>query len=338
MNGATEDLHRVGSLCFVPSTVERLGFDAAEVLASAGLEPTALANPDGTIPYAKVGPLLQFASELTCCPHFGLEVAKGRGLSALGPLGDLMRHAQTLGEALNDIAQLYHRNSRGALVYFLPVDDHAYLGYAIYRLGIEGSQHIYDVAMLTGVNILAELIGREHLTSVEVLLARSKPKDPSVYRRFMGLSPSFDADQSALILPRKLLDQPLAYADPEKRREWQQCVQALWTAGDDDIITQARRATRIALLAGKVSATEICAELGMTQRTMQRRLDAEGLSFQRILDETRYEVCRQLLTLTRLGVAEVSLIVGFSDASVLTRRFTEWSGMTPSDWRSAQAD
>jgi AraC-like DNA-binding protein len=332
----TENLHRVGSLHFVPGTITRLGGDPSAVLAAAGLEPTALDNPEGTLPYAKVGPLLKIASQLTQCPHFGLEVAVGRGLDVLGPIGDWMRYAPTLGDALLDIARLYHRNSHGALVYFLPHDDHAYWGYAIYHLGIDGGQHITDVAMLTGANILAELVGRENISPVRILLARSAPKDPSVYARLMGMSPTFEADQSAFILPRKLLNRRLPDADPGKRKEWQALVQARWTSGQDDIVTQVRRATRMALLAGKVSAADVCAQVGFTQPTLHRRLKAEGVGFQRILDETRYEVCRQLLTLTRMSIGDVSSIVGYADKSILTRRFTEWSGMTPSDWRAAQ--
>jgi AraC-like DNA-binding protein len=332
------NVHRVGSLCFVPATITRLGFDPEAILHAAGLDATALANPDGTIPYSKVGPLLKIAAQVTGCPHFGLEVGRGLGLSALGPIGVLMGHAPTLGDALSDISRLYHRNSRGALVYFLPADDYAYWGYAIYHPGIEGGEHIYDLALLTGVNILAELVGRENMRSIELLLARSEPKDPSVYRRFMGLSPRFDSDQSAFVLPRKLLERALPNADPAKRKEWQLRVQSLWTAGDDDVVTQVRRATRIALLAGSVSAAAVCTQLGMSQRTLHRRLNIEGLSFQLILDETRYEVCKQMLTLTRLDIADVSSIIGYADASVLTRRFTEWSGMTPRDWRFAHAN
>jgi AraC-like DNA-binding protein len=333
----TVNVHRVGSLYYVPATISRLGADPTEVLAAAGLEPTALSDPESTIPYARVGPLLQIASQMTRCPHFGLEVAVGLGLGVLGPIGEWMRFAPTLGDALLDIARLYHRNSRGALVYFLPSGDHAYWGYAIYHLGIEGSVHITDVAMLTGVNILVELIGRDNMASVKLLLARSEPDDPTIYQRFMGLSPVFNSDQSAFVLPRKLLDTPLPDADAAKRKEWQQRVQARWGAGDDDVATQVRRAIRVALLAGNVTSDDICTEVGMTERTMQRRLDPAGLSFQRILNETRYEVCRQLLLHTRLGIAEVSSIIGFADASVLTRRFFEWSGMTPSEWRTAHA-
>jgi AraC-like DNA-binding protein len=333
----TVNVHRVGSLAFVPATIARLGGDPAAVLAAAGLEPLALANPEGTIPYSKVGPLLRLASQMTHCPHFGLEVATGLGLSVLGPIGEWMRYAPTLGDALLDIARLYHRNSRGALVYFLPTGDHAFWGYAIYHLGIEGSVHITDVAMLTGGNILAELIGRDNMSSVKMLLARSAPKDPSVYQRFMGLTPTFESDQSAFDLPRRLLDRPLPHADPAKRQEWQERVQARWATGEDDVETQVRRAVRIALLAGKVTADDVCTELGMTERTMQRRLDPAGLSFQRILNETRYEVCRQLLVHTNLGIGEVSSITGYANASALSRSFFEWSGMTPSVWRTSQA-
>jgi AraC-like DNA-binding protein len=333
----TVNVHRVGSLAFVPATITRLGGDPAAVLAAAGLGPTALVDPEGTIPYAKVGPLLQLASQMTHCPHFGLEVATGLGLSVLGPIGEWMRYAPTLGDALLDIARLYHRNSRGALVYFLPTDHNAFWGYAIYHLGIEGSVHITDVAMLTGINILVELVGRDNMSSIKMLLARSAPEDASVYQRYMGLTPTFDSDQSAFDLPRRLLDMPLPHADPAKRKEWQDRVQARWATGDDNVETQVRRAVRIALLAGKVTADDVCTELGMTERTMQRRLDPAGLSFQRILNETRYEVCRQLLLHTNLGIGEVSSITGYANASALSRSFLEWSGMTPSNWRAAQA-
>ena len=74
--------------------------------------------------------------------------------------------------------------------------------------------------------------------------------------------------------------------------------------------------------------------LGLGRRTLQRRLDEAGVGFQEVLDQTRCEYAKQMLTNTRLSIAEIANIVGFKDHSILTRSFTRWAGVTPSGWRT----
>jgi AraC-like DNA-binding protein len=131
-----------------------------------------------------------------------------------------------------------------------------------------------------------------------------------------------------------MIDQPEPGADPTIRKELQSSVKALTAVGELDVVSALRRTLRIALIEGNVSAIAVSAQMRMNRRTLQRRLEAEGLNFQRILDETRYEFATQLLSHTKLSIAEISLIVGYAEASVLTRGFSQWSGMTPSQWRT----
>jgi AraC-like DNA-binding protein len=328
------NLERVGPLFFLPETVRRLGSNPAEILAEAGLGPAALDHPDKTIPYAAMGILLETAARQTRCPHFGLELGCGVGLSSLGLVGQMMRHAPTVGTALRDFSANHHRSSRGGVVYLLLGKDHGCWGYAIYHPGMIGSRHVYDAAAMIGLNILRELAGGKQIGSIDLLLSHSEPKDMTPYRRSLKIRFSFDCDQTAFLLPRTMVDQPVEGADPTICKELQNSVNSLSAAGELDVVSALRRTLRIALIGGNVSAVAISAQMGMNRRTLQRRLEAEGTNFQLILDETRYEFAMQLLAHTKLSVAEISLIVGYSEASVLTRGFTQWTGMTPSRWRS----
>jgi AraC-like DNA-binding protein len=327
-------LERVGPLFFLPETVRRLGSNPAEILAEAGLGPAALDHPDNIIPYAAMGLLLEEAAKRTRCPHIGLELGRGIGLSSLGLVGQMMRHAPTVGTALRDFSANHHRTSRGGVVYLLLGEDHGCWGYAVYHPGLKGSCHVYDAAAMIGLNILRELTGSEQIGSIELLLSHSEPKDLTPYRQSFNLRFSFDCDQTAFLLPRRMIDQPLEGADPKIRKELQMGVMALSPAGELDVASALRRMLRIALIEGDVSAVAISAQMGMNRRTLQRRLEAEGLNFQLILDETRFEFAMQLLAHTKLSIAEISLIVGYAEASVLTRGFSQWTGMTPSQWRS----
>jgi AraC-like DNA-binding protein len=71
------------------------------------------------------------------------------------------------------------------------------------------------------------------------------------------------------------------------------------------------------------------------RRTLNRRLRAQGTTFKALVDETRYEVARQLLRDTRIPVAQVAAALDYSDPASFDRAFRRWSGTTPSAWREA---
>jgi AraC-like DNA-binding protein len=110
-------------------------------------------------------------------------------------------------------------------------------------------------------------------------------------------------------------------------------VRALWHPGDFNTVTQLKREIRVRLLAGGVSATEIASQLGMSRRTLDRRLSAKSVRFQNIVDDIRCELAQQLLAYTKLSIGEVGRIIGYADVSALTRAFVRWVGLTPTQWR-----
>ena len=77
--------------------------------------------------------------------------------------------------------------------------------------------------------------------------------------------------------------------------------------------------------------------LQISRRTLDRRLQEHDLTFQQVLDETRFEYAKQLLENTSLNIGQIGAIMRFADQSVFTRSFTRWAGITPRDWRREKA-
>ena len=79
----------------------------------------------------------------------------------------------------------------------------------------------------------------------------------------------------------------------------------------------------------------IADEMRMSPRTLQRRLEAVGTTYQELLDEVRRESARRLLSNTDLGASEVAFLLGFEELNSFTRAFHTWEGTTPTRWRAS---
>jgi AraC-like DNA-binding protein len=333
-----QSYQRVGFLAFLPALLQRFGSEPAAVLAGAGLGAQALDNPEDTIAYTAAGRLLEIAAEKTRCPFLGLEIGKFIRSASLGLVGELMRNAPTLGIGLLDFASYQYRNAQGGVAYLLADKHDALFGYAVYQPGVPGHPQICDAVAMGAFNLVRELAGSARDPVLEVLFSRSEPSDLSPYRRAFGVRLRFNAEQTAIRIPGRLLDQPVVGADAGLRLSLAKRVATGWQADELDTATRVRRALRVALISGHVSAEEISSQLGMSHRTLHRRLEALGLKFREVLSQTRCEFAEQLLANTRLGIGEIAGIIGYNDPSVLTRSFIRWAGVPPIEWRRKLAD
>ena len=88
---------------------------------------------------------------------------------------------------------------------------------------------------------------------------------------------------------------------------------------------------------GEVSIDLVAAELGMSRQTLYRRLKAEGVTFEEILDAKRRQLAVRYLKFDRLSVKAASYRLGFSEPAAFSRAFKRWFGISPSDFREAPA-
>ncbi|GIN66539.1 MULTISPECIES: AraC family transcriptional regulator [Bacillus] len=88
------------------------------------------------------------------------------------------------------------------------------------------------------------------------------------------------------------------------------------------------------LTAGRPDIQTVASELGMSDRTLQRRLTDEGTSFKHLLTQVRHEQAREYLADPSLDIKEVAFLIGYEDQNSFYRAFRLWEGDTPSNWRT----
>ena len=100
--------------------------------------------------------------------------------------------------------------------------------------------------------------------------------------------------------------------------------------------TRVKHALRPMLLAGTASHREVAAHLNLHPRTMGRRLEEEGVTFEQLKDEMRLAVARELLARTDVAVSDVAAALGYATPSAFVRAFRRWTDSSPSAWRQSQ--
>jgi AraC-like DNA-binding protein len=288
---------RVGNFATLPGLLLRLGVDPAAVMQDAGLAPDALAHAENRVSYAGLGRVLRHATDRTGCAHLGLLAGRMWHLCDLGLVGELMRNSETVGEALQTLTAHQHLNS--------------------------------DALLAGSVNFLRELCG-PGWTPSEVLLPHAKPVEVSPYGNLFKVHPRFNSEICALRFPAHWMKHPVDGADPKRLRIAKEQVELISSPA---LLQQVRRAIRLLLLHERHSGDDVAQMLAMHRRTLNRRLKAEGTTFQEVLDSVRYSVACELLSVPEISLDDVAATLGYAGVSPFMRTFHRWAGTTPGRWR-----
>jgi AraC-like DNA-binding protein len=292
-------------------------------------------DPDNLISYAARGRLLSRCVARTGCKHFGLLLGQHGRLSSLGLVGFLVQHSPDVGTALNSLVRYLHLHVRGAVPTLSVHGNSATLGYDIHEPQVEATDQIGDGAVAVMFNIMRSLCGPDW-KPIEALFAHRQPEDLGPFRQFFRAPLRFDAEQNALVFSAAWLNHRLSAADPELRRLLQKQIDALDARHRDDFPAQVRSVLRSALLTGHAKADQVAALFSIHSRTLSRRINAFGTSFQDLVDEGRFEIARQMLEDSAMQVSQIAAALDYADASAFTRAFRRWSGTTPADWRATR--
>ena len=319
---------RVGAFSRLPALIRQLGADPNPMLSRTGISAETIARPEARVPYKALVTLLREAAGETACPHLGLLAGRMSYLADLGVVGDAVRHSPTVGEALQLLVLHQHLNGDGGLTFLLrrgPVVD---WGYAIYQPGVLGEQ-MYDASLAAAVNVMRELYGPSWLPS-EVFLPYAKREEIAHHRSFFKVLPHFNAEYCAVRFPVEQLDMPVAGANPQRLCA---ALQLLSTYDPEDLLRQVYRTVRRLLLEEQHSGDDVAHLLSIHRRTLNRRLQESGTSFQEILDQVRFQVARELLA-SDIALDDIAATLGYAAVTPFMRTFRRWSGTTPGRYRS----
>lgn len=323
--------------------IEALGREGVEVeplIARAGLVREDLDRLDARVDYHAFMRLWELAPQASRDTSLGLHVAERHvGAATFFVAGFAARQCATLGEAVAHIgrySRLMNENTEIAL------DQRGSVGEIIDgpRDGLPAWPRHYAEMALGSFMVLSRRWTGLAITPVEAAFQHPAPADTSELSRVFGCPLRFGQPKNRLVLPGTALDAPLLDADPKLRAYLdQRALELLHSLGTGtSLVDRVRRRVGEMLAGGPPPIGRTARALGMSVRTLQRRLGEEGHSYADIVDSARRTVALAALRQPRTTVAEAAFLIGYQDEKAFRRAFLRWTGDTPRAYRARAAE
>ncbi len=309
--------------------------DPEPLLARAGLSLNALADPNRRHALEVTTHLWRLSVEATEDPAFGIEVARHTTYGTFHALGFSLATSATLREALERIVRFFALVTNAADMRLS--DESKGLCVTVHlRKNADPADEAVDAFVAATVRLCRSLSGRA-FTPLGVELRRVAPKDPAPFMRYFRVPVTFGAPLDALTFDRAVTDARLLTANAEIARA-NDAVAADHIARVESsrISPRVRRAITERLPQGEPDAAAIARLLGVSLRSLQRKLADEGTTFAGLLDDTRQSLGRDYLDAGRYSVSEITYLLGFSGVSSFSHAFKRWTGLSPSAYRETR--
>jgi AraC-like DNA-binding protein len=317
----------------VASTFASQGLDAAAFFVDAGLSISDLDDPDHRWPTENISRLWTLAAERSGNPAVALADPHLARPDLYSFIGYTMMSSPDLISGLGRLVR-YHRLISDAAT--ITLDETA--GGRWVRLDAFSGQYPvprqrYEFGLLTLLRFCRWMLGLP-FTPVAAEFTFPEPAAHAPYDLAFGCPLRFDGAINAFLVSEEDLARKLPTAAPELAEFHARVAdQALLRLDANGIAYRAREAIARHLQDGAPTRAGVAADLKLSERTFQRRLAEEDVSFTRLVDETRRELTQHHLANPRLAISEIAHLLGYSDQSTFFRACQRWFGEPPGEYR-----
>lgn len=314
------------------------GVEPRELYRAVNFDPALLDDPDNRIPFSQFVAFYEQGARLTGDDAFGLHIGERVEPELFDVLGYVVINSPTFGEALNRLIRYHPIWSDGAFYNLDISGSQARLTYEHLDGIIDERRHDCEMTLSIFVSFARRGTGVDW-TPHEVSFRHAKPQSIVEHQRIFRSPVRFDSPVNELIFDSSLLALKMMKADPGLCVILDRHAQELLSKRPraDGLINQVRQLLGEALNVGDETRIEtISRKLGISVRTLQRKLKEEGKSHQDLLDEMRSDLSKRFLQEPKLAICEVAYLLGFSEPSAFHRAFRRWTGITPKEFRKGQ--
>lgn len=317
-----------------------------EAAAARGVSATELAREAGTVALAPLPEslpvedyvrLLDVGAALAGDAHFGLHVGERVKLGTYNVYGLILLSCRDFGQALQQTMRfegLAHDLGRSVLCV-----DGDMAEYRWHSNIPTASRHLAE-SVFSGIRVFADWLAGLPLPPAQLAFTHAEPDDCSEHLRIFGAPATFGAAVNCVRFDAALLALPVPNADvglyPVLQQHAERLLQEKLRAdADDGIVAQVRALLSKNLAQDRARLPQIAQDLNITPRTLQRKLNEAGASFQQVLDQTRQQLAEDYFKQGQLGFAEIAFLLGYQEQSSFNRAFKEWTGFNPSAYRDS---
>jgi AraC-like DNA-binding protein len=318
--------------------LKSIGVPVAPLLRRVGLTPEQIADPEVRLSVRSQIALLDEAAIALKDDCLGFTLARDFDLREIGLLYYVMASSQTLGEALKRVAR-YSKVTNEALVFGYQEGNRLVLSLTYSGVPRHSDRHQIEFCMFAVLRICRELTGL-NLVPRQFSISHYRSEGISDMTRFVGTKVEFGAGTDEFALNADARELPLTHSDPYLNKLLlKDCEAALAERKGDvsELRTRVENAISSLLPHGRVLVGDVARNLGMSERTLTRKLSDERLNFAKILQQLRHDLTVRYLHDRNLHVSKIAWLLGFNDVSAFTHAYKRWTGKTPSQMRAAGA-
>jgi len=260
----------------------------------------------------------------------GFRLAQNFDLRELGLLYYVQASSETLGDALRRVARYCTIHNEGVNITYRQSKD---ISMTCKYVGVArtADRHQMEFFFATLVRLCRQLTGRQ-LWPSRIKLVHRRAEVPLEFRTFFGCDIVFGGDIDEVAYPKAYGRLSVVDADPYLNSLLvKYCDEALSSRRLKSTAWRLSVENAIAPLLphGQARIAEISQRLGVSPRTLERRLACEGMTFSRVLDELRFDLARRYLQERDMPISEVAWLLGYRESSAFNHAFKRWTGKTP---------
>ncbi|HTZ82559.1 MAG TPA: AraC family transcriptional regulator [Candidatus Acidoferrales bacterium] len=315
--------------------LEELGVSASAVLRSAGLPQSFAGQPRVLLKTEELFALWRAIGEVSTNPAIGLQLGTENRTERFHPVGLAALSSENFGAAIDQMARYKQLTCPEEILQ--QKDDEEWSIQFRWLLADEIEPPVLIECAFAWVLSTGRHGTGTRLSPLRVEFVQPRAHTKSIERHF-GCPVICGGPRNAIIFRASDAQRPfvtrnaelLAMLAPQFEEELKQ------ESNDDQFAERVRIAIQQKLTGRRPTIDDIADALHVSSRTLQRRLQDEGSSFQRVLDEARHQLARHYLNNSLLELNEAAYLLGYEDGNSFVRAFRTWEGVPPARWRELQ--
>jgi len=314
------------------------GIEPERLCSQAGFSLTQLSDRDRFVPHAWY--LGLWDALRTQCPGIPVGITFGQFITPdhLGYVGQVFRHAKNGLDALHKLVRF------GSLFDSLASRHPTRIHTTGEGVRVVGSTRVVEnrleciEASLFGLITQLNAVTDTPVKLLQLNLHITDQRHRDLYEEFFACPIRFGADpEDGVVFARETLLQPLRGANVELADRIESYVLQTYGSPDESFEAKLRAIVRDQLRNATFSQREAARALGLSARTLERRLNKEGNSFGQLVEEVRRQEALRMLNETDAAVYEIAFCLGYRDVSSFSRAFKRWLGTSPRAYREGSA-
>lgn len=310
--------------------------DIDELFAHAGVPVQRMLEPDGFIGSREVVAITNSAKLLTNDPALGLHLGEEIGIEMLDVVGMLVSTAPTGRSAIQSFLQYSRLVSALGRAELIEEGDDARLILHLVDEVREINAYCAELVWACAWNVIRRLVKGE-FSLRRINICGPAPDWQDEYPRVFGEEVEFvfEAAENSIVFDRRMLDLPMARHAPGLYQRLQEQAARRLASRPQPESTCATVLSLIDEHIGKrlLDLPTIAEYMGLSPRTLQRRLKEEGSSFQVLYDARRLQIAREQLLEHSTDIETIAAMLGYSEPANFYRAFKSWSGLSPNEYR-----